>query len=311
MNETLRALSLGAVHLFGIAVPGFLLIFLASIGLFVPALAMALHFSHPNWGVVISFYERNQVLIVSMLLLLSYIAGYILRLSSPDELDQESAKHALRQMDDNERRVWPYQGKEGDRFPYFHFREYLEARGLHHLAEHVKWGPPGASDRSKRSKTAVNAMKLDILLHQPNLASVVDSNEAHIRLMSGTWLAIRYTQSLLLVGAVFSLIGMFVTYAPGVRSMLHLDSSDFNAQSAPYYPVLFVLSLSMLAAAVWARFKIESLFHYRRVNELLFILMAADIAREQQDSVSEVAGGVTTIPGLNRTDTALSRGPAG
>ncbi len=37
MNETLRSLSLGAVHLFGVAVPGFLLIFLAVTGLLVPA----------------------------------------------------------------------------------------------------------------------------------------------------------------------------------------------------------------------------------------------------------------------------------
>lgn len=304
MNETLRALSLGAVHLFGIAVPGFLLILLASIGLFVPALAIALHLSSPNWGVVISFYERNQVLIAAIILLLSYIAGYILRLSSPDELDHVSAQHALQQMDDNERRMWPYQGKEGDRFPYFHFRTYLEERDLYHLAEHVKWGPPerppDSSDKpkpTKRSKTAVNAMKLDILLHQPNLASVVDSNEAHIRLMSGTWLAIRYTQPLLLIGAVFSLVGLLVTYAPGVHAMLRLDSSNLNAQNAPHYPVLFVLSLSMLAAATWARHKIESLFHYRRVNELLFIVMAADIARKEKDSMSKITSEVTTIPG--------------
>jgi hypothetical protein len=282
MNETLRSLSLGAVHLFGVAVPGFLLIFLAVTGLLIPALAIALHISHADWRVVLSVCERNRVLVISVALLLSYVAGYILRLSTPDKLDQESAKHVLNELDEAEKNLWPYRGEEGDKFPYFYFREYLEERDLHHLAEHVKWGPPSsAGDRSKRSKTAVNAMKLDILLKQPGLSAVVDSNEAHIRLMSGTWLAIRSTQPLLIIGVVLCLVAIIVAHASSVRALLGLSS--FRPVDAPHYPTLLVLNMAFLAAVVWARARIETLFHYRRVGELLFIVMAAHVARQRTE----------------------------
>ena len=140
MEDALRAFRLGAINLFGGALSGFLLIFIAIAGLLVPFLAIALKLSGINWEAVTSFVFAYRWSLIGITLILSYIAGYILRLTSPDELDKKSIEHVLGQIEDEEKPVCPCSGKEGDKFPYFNFHKYLEARGHEELLKYVNWG---------------------------------------------------------------------------------------------------------------------------------------------------------------------------
>lgn len=277
MNDALRSLRLGAVSLFGVAVPGFVLIFLAAIGLLVPCLAIALHVSNVSWNAVAGVVHADRWLVVGAALILSYVVGYILRLTSPDDLDKMSTEHVLANLPKEELSVWPCRGDDGDKFPYFHFRSYLEARGHDDLLEHVPWGPDADKKTTKRSKTVVHKMKLDIFLASPQLSDVVDSNEAHIRLMAGTWLAIRTTTSFLIAGVVVALAGLVLVHSPFLRSLISVPGVSVG--EAPPYAALLVINAFLLASGHWANKRIELLFHYRRINELVFITMAAHVAR--------------------------------
>ncbi len=135
-------------------------------------------------------------------------------------------------------------------------------------------------------------MKIDVALHSPELAAVVESNEAHVRLMSGTWISIKETLLLVWVGAFSTLLATVIVYFPFIRN--HLGLSGFDLDSSPKYLVYFVAILFLVSAMYWAKYKIENLFHYRRVSELFHIVQAAHLAREiaQKDSIKIFVNGV-------------------
>lgn len=283
MIEILRALRLGVVNLFGIAVPGFLLLFLLVLGFLVPGIAAALHVAGPVRG-PLSAASSSVAVAVIVAVILSYVVGYILRLSSPDELDLVSAKKVLAQMDAEDIDQWPFRGDEKEKWPYFHLRAYLKARHLEHLLYLVKWGPDqavkGASTTGKRSKTAVNSMKLEISLRSPALAAAVESNEAHVRLMSGTWLSLRASYVPVMIGLAISIVAHAATHAAWIRCCLPLSNSVLTPGSAPNYLVMCLIGITLLGSMRWSQMRIESLFHYRRVGELVFIVMAAHEAQK-------------------------------
>ena len=105
MIEVLRALRLGAINLFGIAVPGFLLIFFTLVGFLLPVMTIALHVSNTNWEFLISLYEDNAFIVIATGVLFSYVAGYILRLSTPDDLDEISATKVVKALSEKEKSV--------------------------------------------------------------------------------------------------------------------------------------------------------------------------------------------------------------
>lgn len=289
MVQLLQALRIGVVNLFGITVPGFLILLFAVVGFMVPVLNIVFHISPFNWDILHSYYQQNSFVTLIITVIISYVAGYILRLSTPDDLDAVSAKKVLKTMDSKEKNVWPFTTEKGDKFPYFNFRAYLEARDLGHLLDHVKWGSDKKSSNvtTKRSKTAVNVMKLDIMQKSPELSAVVESNEAHIRLMSGTWSAIRSTIGLVLTGILLSLIFVMLSL---INSKFRILGLEF-ATEGNTFPYLFALIITstLLGAMLWAKYRIESLFHYRRVGELLFIVQAAHLVRHEQknDAVAD------------------------
>lgn len=294
-----------------------------------------------------------QILNVLILLVLSYVFGYILRLSSPDELDRISAIHVLKEEQkyhewktisefrkealssckskaEEERipneqklhkkltgsfwyifpkhRLEPFQNKKKvffdnpglteakfeeevkkckdddkwpfdpydycDKYPYLKFKEYLIGRGHEQsLAKLVVWGPlkGKASDPKRRSKTHVNQMKMDIREHCPELMGPLESKEAHIRLMAGTWAAFRFSLPFVAITAVAMLV-------------VSLLAKSLNIQNNVGSVWLFFFICSLCAIGMWISiWRIKKLFHYRRVNELFHIVEAADLARQKKE----------------------------
>ena len=318
MLELFMFFRLGIVNLVGVTLPGLLTLFFLGVGFIWPLLIFVFDLNQwfagveraAAWEAIDSFYSSNKGLITSLIIILAYIIGYIIRLSTPDELDRISAKNVLNKMgqesaspskdkkdatklaseikgkkDATESRLkkereidegfnpkaivaaqedrWPYQGEKENKFPYFYFKQYLSSRGHPELAELINWGPPTTKKSdAKRSKTQVNLMKLEVSLRCPELSSVIESNEAHVRLLFGTWQAITTSRRFVIIGVILSSSDFVMT----VVASRHLF---------PSYP-LSILSILvgglMLVGMTWAKRRIENLFHYQRVRELTHIV---------------------------------------
>jgi len=294
MWELFRFFRIGIVNLIGITLPGLLVITFATIALFLPLMTLFLNGIHIGFqagvpdGTLLSLktiYADNKFLLISLYIIFSYIIGSVVRLSSPDQLDKISANRVLKTMAVEQRKKekpaagygkdldisdkqaavadgWPYQGEDGDQFPYNHFKEYLVSRGLDELTRLVTWR--GAqSGPERRTKTRVNMIKLDIEHQSPELAAVIESNEAHVRLLFGTWQAIRACGWLFYLGFAACVAGITLNIAVHHSSLTHANT---------VYAVCLALIISLKVGIEWARKRIEHQFHYQRVRELTHII---------------------------------------
>jgi hypothetical protein len=185
MIEFLRAIKLGAVNLFGVAIPGFLLLSFSIAGVAAPAIVFAIGIFHIS-SFPAELLGENKLEAIVVVVVFSYVAGFILRLSSPDGLDRISAEKVREYQSKSENECWPYTGKD-DKYPYNNFWRYLKERKLDKLCKLVTWGNATDEkgtviDLGKRSKTAVAQMKLKVLVSCPDLFAMIESNEAHVRL---------------------------------------------------------------------------------------------------------------------------------
>jgi len=177
MDELVKSIRVGTVSFFGIVVPGVCLITMLSVGTILPLIVLYVGvtgFSFPLKDI----YDSFTLLILAILVIFSYIFGYILRLSSPDLLDRISAKKVINTeakkrylkfypklstrmkvakklswyLKRNTRKTatkkfyrqdgWPFRPENPmDKYPYLEFRDYLEKRGHFHLTKDiVTWG---------------------------------------------------------------------------------------------------------------------------------------------------------------------------
>ena len=304
MVEFFRFFRLGIVNLIGITFPGLLIIFFALIGItpiIILSLNLASVFISDVPANILELLNysvmMNKAGIVFFYIIFAYIIGSILRLSSPDELDRISSDKVLREMfrenQQNQEHMknrktqilntmkrsnpgiaqlskvaeddhWPYRGEPGNKFPYYHFRDYLNSRKLRHLARLVEWGKPDAIAGSVRTKTLVNMMKLEVTSHSPELGAVIESNEAHIRLSFGIWKGIKTSAWIVFLGYFACLVG--IGLSPIIeRALTHVNSLF----------ILLGISLYFLQIGMtWATDKLEKLFHYQRIRELTHIVGA-------------------------------------
>ncbi len=139
-------------------------------------------------------------------------------------------------------------------------------------------------------------MKLDIKLYTPELAEVVESNEAHIRLMSGTWIAIKHSLWLVIPGLGLCFAALLISYVLEIGA--HVEIEEAARNEFPPYLVYFLVSGFLLGSMLWAKWRIEKLFHYRRVNELFYIVQSAHIADLAKKKI-ETAENSTTTPDVS------------
>jgi hypothetical protein len=287
MADCMRFLRLGVINVLGITVPGILLIVFLSVGFFFPLAIVVLPVCQVLFGSdnyvhltqVMAFYTSNKMILWGLILVMAYVAGYIIRLSAIDDLDRISADIILQKMnqDAKERRGlnaiedhWPYQGEPDNKFPYFHFKKYLLFRGLKDYANLVAWGPC----ENIRSKTHINRMKIEVMTESPELSAVIESNEAHVRLMFGTWMAIKTTRNYVRAGTILSFFGLIVTKIESNNQMFPI--------SMPF-GLSLLLCIIILMAMQWAKVSIEHLFHYQRVRELYHIVASLYFIRKESN----------------------------
>jgi hypothetical protein len=292
MDELIKSIRVGTVNFFGIIIPGVLVMTMFIVGCLLPILMLGIDLGDLaiDWQ---SIYDSFSFLIVSILLIFAYVFGYILRLSSPDELDRISAIQVIKkekainpqfELDDG----WPFDPEnELDKYPYFGFRNYLEKRGYKHLTKKlVSWGSddevgntwPDKNSKekkvkiTKRSKATINKMKMDIRRYCPELSVLIESKEGHIRLMAGTWAAFRFAMVPTLIAGIVMLITGVAISVFGPISRLHLSE---------HYYYFFAALCGVSLWIMWrSNRRITKLFHYRRVSELFHIVQSAYLAQQ-------------------------------
>lgn len=208
-------------------------------------------------------------------LVLSYVLGSVFYRRDPKIPDQKSAAYVLwREHKDISRSViQPPPGKsldskdsamalamgEGAQFPYSHLCEYLQARGLQHLASIVKWrgGDPGSY--GLRTKMFINLLKVRIQYSAPDKCSEIVRNEAHVRMMSSVWYA------------GLALQWLCVTLAAVVSFCALITHS----RRAPDLWGILAFVATLFLAALWLKRTIRRFFHYQRVREIVYVLETA------------------------------------
>jgi len=293
MNEIAKSIRMGTVDFFGVLVPGILVITMVALGVFMPLLSLLMDISNIN--IKLEAIDLNAAtLILASLIIFAYVLGYILRLSSPDALDRISAKKVIvkeiKAGTDMVADGWPYDpDNPKDKYPYFNFRNYLLKRGHEHLTKAlVTWGSDAdwsagktwsdkGSDKkpiviTKRSKSTVNKMKMDVRLHCPELNGMLESKEGHIRLMAGAWAAFRFSMPSVII--TFMVLGIV---AVAVQLLDLFPKSQITNQN---YFIYFFINFNLLMIMYYSNKQIEKLFHYRRVSELFHIVQAAYFAQE-------------------------------
>jgi hypothetical protein len=166
-----------------------------------------------------------------------------------------------------EKDCWPFHGGPGDKFPYLHLKSYLKKRGLDDLAKLVSWsnGPDQKDDKEpQRSKKIINNYKIEVFHKSPQLSSIIESNEAHIRLTFGTWR----------VSTMFLWVALAFIAALLIMALLipHLSLRQLS--------LIIVIELLIASLLFFAKKMIENQFHYQRIKELVQILACTKLARE-------------------------------
>lgn len=150
---------------------------------------------------------------------------------------------------------------EGGQFPYSHLKEYLEARGLDHLAERVPWSG-NSMTTPKRSKMFINILKIRLQQWNARHCGEIIRNEAHIRMMSSVWFAARLLQQ---------------TYIALIL-LLILDATAFGGSRTPSVCILSFALLILVFATGWVRIAVLTFLHYQRVREIVYVLENAHVA---------------------------------
>jgi hypothetical protein len=156
---------------------------------------------------------------------------------------------------------------EGGQFPYSHLHEYLEARGLQHLADIVTWRGNSIGSHRLRTKMFINLLKVRVQYQAPNKCSEIVRNEAHVRMMSSVWYAAQAMKWL--CGTLAVLVSLFA-----IRS----------GRSADLWGILLFVVL-LFAAALLLQLTIRRFFHYQRVREIVYVLETAYWAKQSHSSI--------------------------
>jgi hypothetical protein len=170
MDELVKSFRLGVVQIFGIMVPG--LVLLASL-----AYAL-LGGNHLDWGID---WKSYRIEVAAGVMILSYLLGFIVRLIPMDSLDFFASLWLKLRL--FVRRKW--NRRPQGFYPYRNLKDLLRADGLKGLESYVLWGP----DKEQEARSPVNALKLLVANESQVLASALASSEANIRMMFGFFVA--------------------------------------------------------------------------------------------------------------------------
>lgn len=216
------------------------------------------------------------IMIFSLFLVLSYVAGHLFFRQDP-KIPDERSFHRIEEKfrDEKLRDKGPARRESGERpdvqFPYRFLREFLQERGLEHLAQLVPWSGNDPDTHRFRTKHFVNALKIRLEFSVPDRYATLARNEAHVRLMSSMWFA---SQALTIVCLVGSGLALAAIILPSWPRRVFSPPPGFSVAMA--LPLVIFIAARVLVRSV------ERVLHYQRIREVVFVLETAYWANRQQ-----------------------------
>ncbi|MBA3031343.1 MAG: hypothetical protein FP816_21365 [Desulfobacteraceae bacterium] len=290
LQGSLRDFVLPIVEFLGILVPGVVFIFALIPAIIVPTVNVLriIEGMQPklpiNSEYLLTIVLSPSVGTILLLAIFSYVFGHMFFRQDPKIPDQQSFKKVNKaeifkeegpvrmceaEIEYNKTKKPKIPADEHNlEFPYRYLHEYLNDRGMKHLADIVPWEGNNPKSYSKRTKHFINVIKVRLEFLFPYQFLRIQRNEAHVRLMSSIWYA---SKSLISASIIGCIIGVLCIVA-------HMYVSK-SSWPIPYIGSL-VLPVSVLALAVYSKRNIESFLHYQRIREVVFILEAAYFAKK-------------------------------
>lgn len=234
-------------------------------------------------GVIESTKETPNMIWIGLSIVLisfSYVLGHIFYRQDPNYPNQKSLKRLAKKhisrdnnkIYDSEQMKNKFGCESIDKceFPYRHFKQYLNHRGLTHLGSLAVW----CEDETYRTKNYINILKARIRFHFPNHCSTIIRNEAHIRLATSVWYVGKA-----IVKISFIAFGIFacVLLAKYFFSPLGGYSILTSASNASYVVALFTIFTGGYLG-YYMRTHVEDFLHCQRQREILYVLEIAWIA---------------------------------
>jgi hypothetical protein len=170
VDEFVKSLRLGVVQIFGIIVPG--LVVLASL-VFLAHVAGACG----SCGFTVAW-SSHRVEVAAGVLTAAYILGFIVRLVPMELVDRFSRRWL-------ERRLGPEMESLKGQYPYENLRAVLAQDGMPELAAYVSWHEKNMNPVRAR----INSLKLIVANESEVLGAAMATAEANIRMMFGTFVA--------------------------------------------------------------------------------------------------------------------------
>jgi len=267
------------VDLLGALVPGIMFFFASFITLLWPTRVIVhelIRFDPLTRDGIIFLLEVGRVFrseLTVLFLITCYVIGHLFFRFDPKTPDQKSFDLIQRNFDCDARKNWCVRkeedGSTDNQFPYRYLREYLEYRGLPHLAKLVPWYGSKPETHKKRTKTFINMLKIRILFFFPDRYAELAKNEAHIRLMSSFWYVLRSLKRVSFVAIGFVLVAVLL--------------SLIINKTFPFEHLLpLVFAIGLLIAILLVQYNVEKFFHYMRVREIIFVLETALTASKEK-----------------------------
>ena len=211
---------------------------------------------------------------IGMLIVASYVLGSIFYRQDPKIPDHKSARKIWRDpelsMEDRNRlAVQPrHDGTDVSvndaQFPYFFLREYLEGRGLKHLAKWISWSRSDENSYKNRTKMVINILKIRLQFLLPERCKDIIRNEAHVRMATSVWYATIWLIVISVIAITMAAIATVLSFLFGFPSPTILGVLGFD---------IFIIFF-----AFFIKLKIEKFLHYLRVREIVYVLETADFA---------------------------------
>lgn len=211
-------------------------------------------------------------------LVLAYILGSVLYRQDPKRPDWRSARRVWLKSSPEDRKrlaVQPASGVALDgtinaddaQFPYRFLYEYLNGRGLHHLAALIPWRGELPNSWNKRTKMFVNILKIRLQFLIPDRCKEIVRNEAHVRMATSVWYATHW---------VMTAVGLSLLCLTTIT--VYTSYKSLGTDWGPPGVVVFAINLTVLVFALVIKRKIEFFIHYLRVREIVYVLETAFFA---------------------------------
>lgn len=160
-------------------------------------------------------------------------------------------------------------------FPYYYIKTYLNNRGLKYLGDHITWKGNENEDETheqNRSKMFINILKIRIKKESPRLFADVVKNEAHTRLISSLWYAVKWISRLSITLIVFSPL-IYFSFNKEIKLEIFITVEFLQ----------FLISIIILIS-------ITKFFHYQRVREIVYVLEIAHEIETDNNSIDMFKG---------------------